>query len=165
MYCRCHTGMHIVLMPSHFPCRAGSSFWFGMCLVCLSTWNDSLFQIPPAYLENTPYMYIKSASLRHKPNKLPPRHTARRRGSLSAFTIYLLYYIPTVDIGFIGHVSYCHRHYTHNGRRLYRPYPLERNGGDAHERYERFFITSYRIGNSFTKEITALVSQPRRLLL
>ena len=34
-------------------------------------------------------------------------------------------------------------------------YPLERNGGDAHERYERFFIASYRVGNSFTKEITA----------
>ena len=40
----------------------------------------------------------------------------------------LSYYIPTVDIGFIGHVSYCHRHYTHNGRRLYRPYPIHWNG-------------------------------------
>ena len=61
-----------------------------------------------------------------------------------------------IDRDFTYQVLFYYRHDAYNGRRLYRPYPFERSGGDAHERYEHFLIVDYRVGNSFTKEITAL---------
>ena len=50
-----------------------------------------------------------------------------------AVDMYVKRFSPTCPID----ISSIRRHYTHNGRRLYRPYPFRMNGGDAHERDKR----------------------------